>query len=269
MDKSFLRLVFILISVSFIFFSCDSTNEDEATGKSILRISLTDSPGDYKAVYVDIQEIRVNATDDENEGWVTLENINSGVYDLMKLTNGVDTLLGENEIPSGKISQIRLVLGDQNSVVDGDDSVGMHTPSAQQSGLKLNVHADLEPELAYDILLDWDAAKSVVKAGSSGKYNLKPVIRTIVDQSTGSIKGIVNPDTIQSAVYAILGDDSLGTFTDEMGGFLIKGLDPANYSVYIDPGSESGIKDTLIADIEVQLGVITDLGEVVLEAEEE
>lgn len=268
MKKSIIRSSILLIAMSFFIYSCDNSSE-EATGSSILRISLTDSPGDYKAVYVDIQEIRVNATDDENSGWVALENINAGVYDLMKLTNGVDTLLGENEIPSGKISQIRLILGDQNSVVDGDDSVAMKTPSAQQSGLKLKVNTSLEPELAYDILLDWDAAQSVVKAGNSGNYNLKPVIRTIVDQSTGSLKGVVDPDSVQHAVYAILGEDSIGTYTNEEGHFLIKGLDPETYSVYIDPGSESGIKDSTIVDITVQLGMVTDIGTIELEAKEE
>ena len=78
MKKSILRSIILMIAVSFFIYSCDDSGE-EATGKSILRISLTDSPGDYKAVYVDIQEIRVNATDDENSGWVTLEDINAGV----------------------------------------------------------------------------------------------------------------------------------------------------------------------------------------------
>lgn len=245
--------------------SCDNATE-EATGKSILRIKLTDSPGDYEAVYVDIQEIRVNATNEENSGWVTLENINAGIYDLVKLTNGIDTLLGENEIPSGKISQIRLILGDQNSVVDGEDSVEMKTPSAQQSGLKLKVNATLEPELAYDVLLDFDAARSVVKAGNSGKYNLKPVIRTIVEQSSGSIKGFVDPDSVKCAVYAIIGDDSVGTFTNE-GNFLIKGLAPNTYSLYVDPGKDSGIKDSTLSDIKVDLGLVTDVGEIKLEEE--
>lgn len=267
--KNLVRTSFLLLVImSYSLLSCDSSN-DEITGKSILRISLTDSPGDYKAVYVDIQEIKVNASDDENSGWVSLENINAGVYDLMKLTNGVDTLLGENEMPSGKISQIRLVLGDQNSVIDGEDSVEMKTPSAQQSGLKLKVNATLEPGLAYDILLDWDAAKSVVKAGNSGKYNLKPVIRTIVEQSTGSLKGTVDPDSMTSAVYAILGEDSVGTFTNEDGNFLIKGLGPDTYSLYVDPGKGSGIKDTTLTEIKVDLGLITDVGEIKLEEDGE
>ena len=115
--------------------------------------------------------------------------------------------------------------------------------------------------------MDWDAAQSVVKEGNSGKYNLKPVIRTIVDQSTGSLKGVVDPDSVQNAVYAILGDDSIGTYTNDEGAFLIKGLDPNTYSVYIDPGTESGIKDTLITDIAIELGIVKDLGELVLEAD--
>lgn len=262
-----IQSVSVLVAFAMIFSlpSCDNSSSEEATGNSILRIRLTDSPGDYKAVYVDIQQIRVNASDDESSGWVTLENINAGVYDLMKLTNGVDTLLAENEIPSGKISQLRLVLGDQNSVIDGEDSVGMKTPSAQQSGLKLKVNVTLEPDLAYDILLDWDATQSVVKAGNSGQYILKPVIRTIVEQSTGSLKGTVNPGSVKSAIYAVLGEDSVGTFTNEEGEFLIKGLNPETYSLYVDPGAESSLKDTVITNLNVQLGLITDVGEIVLE----
>lgn len=263
-----MKFLLPIVIVVFALFSCDNSSTEEVTGKSKLRIKLTDSPGDYKAVYVDIQEIRVNASNEDESGWVTLDNINAGVYDLMKLTNGVDTLLGENEIPSGKISQIRLVLGDENSVVDGEDSVEMKTPSAQQSGLKLKVNETLEPDLTYDILLDFDAAKSVVKAGNSGKYNLKPVIRTIVEQSTGSIKGTVDPDSITSAVYAILGEDSVGSFTDTEGGFLIKGLEPNTYSLYVDPGTDSGIKDSTLTNLKVDMGLVTDTGEIILEKEE-
>lgn len=261
-----MQSLLLILVMGFTVFSCNSSY-DEVTGKSKLRIKLTDSPGDYKAVYVDIQQIRVNATNEDESGWVTLENINSGVYDLIKLTNGVDTLLGENEIPSGKISQIRLVLGDQNSVVDGDDSVKMDTPSAQQSGLKLKVNETLEPDLTYDIILDFDAAKSVVKAGNSGKYNLKPVIRTVVEQSSGSIKGSVDPDSVTSAVYAILGEDSIGTYTNDEGAFLIKGLDPNTYSLYVDPGANSGIKDTTLTDLKVDLGLVTETGKIILEKE--
>ena len=59
-----------------------------------------------------------------------MKSMNAVVYDLVKLANGINTLLGDNEIPSGKIIQIRLVLGDQNSEIEGEDSVEMKTLSA-------------------------------------------------------------------------------------------------------------------------------------------
>ena len=263
-----MNLLLLLLFVGVIFYACTS-NEDvnNATGNAHLRIYLTDAPADYKAVYVDIQEIRVNATDDAENGWVTLDNINDGVYNLLDLANGTDTLLADNELPSGMIKQIRLVLGDQNSVVDGDDSVAMDTPSAQQSGLKLQVNASLEPGITYDVLLDFDAAKSVVKAGNSGKYNLKPVIRTVVKALSGSIKGVVMPDSVQYALFAIMGEDSIGGFTDDHGGYMINGLDAGDYSLAIVPPTDSGIKDSTMNDINVQLGIVTQVDTVKMAAE--
>ena len=63
------------------------------------------------------------------------------------------------------------------------------TPSAQHSGLKLNVHAELTEGITYKILLDFDAARSIVKTGS-GAYNLKPVIRTITEATSGLSKAM-------------------------------------------------------------------------------
>jgi len=138
----------------------------------------------------------------------------------------------------------------------------LSTPSAQQSGLKLQVHTTLEPELAYDVLLDFDAAQSIVKAGNSGKYNLKPVIRVFVEQTTGSIKGTVSPDSVSCAVYAIMNGDSVATFTNNFGQFLIKGLEPSSYSVYIEPGSNSVYGDSTITNLNVNVGAVLDLGTV-------
>ena len=45
------------------------------------------------------------------------------------------------------------------------------TPSAQHSGLKLNVHAELTEGITYKILLDFDAVRSVVKTGSGASQS--------------------------------------------------------------------------------------------------
>ena len=165
------------------------------------------------------------------------------------------------------IKQVRLVLGDQNSVVVGEDSVSLDTPSAQQSGLKLQVNANLEPGITYDLLLDFDAAKSVVKAGNSGKYILKPVIRTVVEALSGSIQGIVMPDSVQYALFAIMGQDSIGGFTDGHGGYMINGLDAGNYSLTVMPPVSSGLADTTITDIGVQVGDVTSVDTIKVAAE--
>lgn len=235
-------------------------NKDQETiGKATLQVRLTDAPGDYEAVYIDLQGIEINPseTSDETAGWVRLKNTQAGVYDLLKLTNGLDTLLASEVIPAGKIEQIRLILGNKNSVKVNGTTYTLKTPSSQQSGLKLKVNTTLQEGIIYTMLLDFDAAKSVVQTGSSGNYNLKPVIRTIVEAKSGAIKGSVTPIQ-QAAVYAITGIDTVGTYTDASGAFLIKGLTGGTYKVVFDRGSEWPTET--VDQVSVSIGAVTDIG---------
>jgi hypothetical protein len=54
--------------------------------------------------------------------------------------------------------------------------VALTTPSADQSGLKLNTDMDVTGSQTADFVIDFDACKSIVSAGGSGKYLLKPVL---------------------------------------------------------------------------------------------
>lgn len=240
----------VLLGLAVIFNSCSS----ESTAR--VEVRLTDSPADYEEVNIDIQGVQVNSSDG-GSGWVSLD-IEKGVYDILKLTNGIDTLLGSIELPAGKIEQIRLVLGTENSVVIDGKEFGLNTPSAQQSGLKLNLHADLTEGITYRILLDFDAARSIVKRGN-GTYSLKPVIRAIEEASSGAIKGAVTPLDATPAIYAISGDDTLGTaFADEMGKFLLRGIPAGSYSVSLVPANPYiPVEKT---NVVVNLGSVTDLG---------
>ena len=119
--------VILLLTTLFFGVACQN---DEDKGRIVIR--LTDSPGDYDKVNVDIQDIQVN----DNNGWKSLPNVNKGIYNLLDLTDGRETVLTSAEY-SGKINQIRLILGEDNSVEIDGYSHPMETPSAQQSGLKL------------------------------------------------------------------------------------------------------------------------------------
>jgi hypothetical protein len=245
------------VLASVIFFSC---TEDEKSAR--LQVWLTDAPGDYEAVSIEVESVEIHTSENETEnGWQPLQ-ITQGVYNLLELTNGIDTLLGEITLPAGKISQIRLKLGDNNSLkVDGTE-YALSTPSGQQSGLKLQVHETLSEGITYKILLDFDVARSIVQTGS-GQYKLKPVIRTITEAQDGAIRGIVDPIASTPAVYAILGTDTLGTtYSDSTGHFLIRGLAAGTYDVAFSPNGD--YLTTEKEGVVVTTGQITDVGTVLI-----
>jgi len=246
----------VVLALSFFLFACNNGNEGSAAH---LEVHLTDAPGDYQQVNIDVQDVQVNVSSSDDNGWTSLD-VKEGVYDLLKLTNGLDTLLGKIDLPPGKVAQIRLILGTNNSIRVHDQLIPLSTPSAQQSGLKIQVHQDLVEGVTYKILLDFDAARSIVSAGASGKYNLKPVIRSIVEAESGAIKGSISPVAAAPVIYAVSGMDTTATdFADPVtGNFLIKGLSATTYKIIITPkaGYQVAVKENVV----VTTGNLTDLG---------
>ena len=248
-----------------IFVSCeedDNADNPNNNGKATVRFNLTDAPADYDAVLIEILEVRVHVGDeddpaDDGPGWVVLDDIHPGIYDLLKLRNGIDTVLAEDEIPAGKLSQIRLILGDDNSVVVNGVPKELKTPSAQQSGLKLKVNYELEPGLYYEFWLDFDASRSVVEKGNGG-YNLKPVIRVFTRNSTGAIDGYVDPVQARPTVMAYNSVDTATAIADTASGyFLISGLDAGTYTVEALPVAPFSV--SMKSGIPVSVGNVTRL----------
>lgn len=246
----------LLVGLVAFIWSCSSHDSQNAT----VQVMLTDAPGDFEEVNIDIQDVQVNA-DSSSGGWKSLNNVNKGVYNLLKLTNGLDTLLGDIQLPEGKISQIRLILGDSNTVKVSGQTHAMKTPSAQQSGLKIQIHTSIKAGTNYKITLDFDAARSIVSTGN-GSFNLKPVIRSVVAES-GAIKGVVSPAAATPAVTAASATDTVSTYADQLTGkFFLNGLTAGSYKVSFAPKTGYIAKDT--SNINVTLGSVTDLGTIVI-----
>src|SRR6478735_5181185 len=214
--------------------ACNNDDDQANTGTARMEVRMTDAPGDYKAVFVDIRSVEIHTdanANDNSEGWTALTNINPGVYNLLDFANGKDTLLAASHLPAGRISQIRLILGTNNTLILKDGtSQALKTPSGQTSGLKVKIDADLVPDVTYVVLLDFDVSKSIVAKGNGG-YNLKPVIRTITTAIAGGIRGNVQPgvagneiQVIETAAGTNGKIDTVGGFTDGNGNYLIKGL---------------------------------------------
>ena len=248
--KNNVLMVAILLFAILGFQSCsDDTEKLEKTSR--LQLKLVDAPGDYQEVNVEIIDVLYNSTEDDG-GWtsITPEDFSPIIVDLTELVAGNELLLSDVLIPSGMLQQIRLVLGENNTLlIDGEEGpIDLDTPSAQQSGLKLKINTELEPGYSYTFILDWDVQKSIVRAGNSGKYNLKPVIRVNAEVNSGSIAGkvigkpIVSDGTdgtvpLQYAKVSVYTVDELyitGTITNENGEFIIQGLDAGDYKIKIE-----------------------------------
>jgi hypothetical protein len=231
MKSKFIPYLFACLLFSFSLGSC--SNKDSAE-KAKLEVRLTDDPAAYDAVLIDIKDVQVNVTGEDDKNWQSLAGVKKGVYNLLDLVNDKDTLLVNADIPTGRLHQIRLVLGSNNSLISNGITYHLETPSAMQSGLKLNVQHDVTGGILYTMLLDFDAARSIVNTGNN-KFVLKPVIRTVLNAVGGSIKGAVTPNTVLTAVYAINGADTITTFTDATGGYLMKGVPAATYKLQYLP----------------------------------
>jgi len=184
----------------------------------VLGVSLTDAPAcGFDEVNVTVRKVRVHQSDsaDENAaGWseiilnpsrtINLLNLNDPTQPNFALDN-----LGETSLPSGHYTQVRLVLEDNNGnqsnanwvVLSADSTktpVPLETPSAIRSGIKLINQFDVPSGQRVDLLLDFDACKSIVQRGN-GTYALKPVIKVIPYVLNG-IDGFVDPALLDSHV---------------------------------------------------------------------
>lgn len=284
--KSMKVFKFILPFVLFAFvFSCDNSDSESINkGESTISVRLVDAPGDYDAVNVEIVDVRIkmdndSIDEDDNEGWISLE-ANSETVNLLDFTGGVSKVLVDRfPIPAGLLSQMRLVLGDGNTIVirnDLDEPVvhNLKTPSAQQSGLKLKVNTVIEEGFAYDFVLDFDVDKSIVHAGNSGNIILKPVLYVSAKVNSGIIEGTVSPSNVPAKASVLV--DDMGTpetdddivisaYTDSSGNFSLWGVPPGTYDVVISPTADgSDYADAIIEGVIVVKGEVTVIGDVIV-----
>lgn len=263
--------IFKVLTLTILTIFCSGCTDNNTTvlssGTAKISVKLMDEPGDYENVFVEVVDVLVKyESDDTENGWISLEAINTGIYDLLELTGGVDVLLADDyEIPAGELKQLRLILGENNTIVVDGETYDLKTPSAQQSGLKMHINQTLEPNISYTFLLDFNVDESIIVAGNSGNINLKPVIRATVEAFTGSISGSVAPIEVLSEISATNGVDTLSSFTDENGNFLLVGLTEGIYTVTISPDIASGLTSQTIENVQVIIGETTDLGEIFLE----
>ncbi|WP_179021281.1 DUF4382 domain-containing protein [Winogradskyella forsetii] len=269
----FLKQTASIFLILILLYSCNDSDSSSNTEAATLSVKLVDDPGDYQNVFVEIVDVKIkydsdDFDEDNEQGWESVGIINPGIYDLLELTGGTNLELVNNEtIETGFIKQIRLILGDNNSVLlEGESETRpLSTPSAQQSGLKVMINQNIVSGYNYDFILDFDVDESIVMAGNSGNINLKPVLRASLEVNSGTIAGIVQPSTLPVAVVATNGDFSTTTYTNDLGEFVISGLPEGFYTLTVIPEETLMLDAIVIENIEVNIGTTTSLDPIIFE----
>ncbi len=252
-----MKNITLLTSIIIFILLTNSCRKENSNATYPYSIRMTDAPGPYDAVYIDLQSIEVTGPNGQN----ILLNAYPGIYNLLDLANGVDTLIATGAMDISKVEQVRLILGSNNSIVVNGTSYSLSTPSAEQSGLKLQVHETLQAGVMYNLLLDFDVYKSIVEQGNGG-YKLKPVIRTVQTAISGAVKGSISPAGISAYVTATSLGLSYTTAVSGNGYFLLRGIPGGIYTVTITP--ELPYLPATILNVNVNTGTTTELGVTIL-----
>lgn len=253
--------------------ACGGGGGGEGGSTGTLRLALTDAPScGFDAVHVTVQKVRVHQSStagDNDAGWSEIVLNPARRVDLLSLTNGVLMELGQIPLPTGKYTQMRLVLADNNTSQPlanavsptGGREVALKTPSGQQSGVKTNINIDIAENKMADFVLDFDACKSVVQAGASGQYLLKPVV-SVIPRYVSGVQGYVDPALGAGATRVSLqvnGTIVKATVPDSTGKFLLQPVAPGNYTLVM---AAPGRTTTVVTGVPVVAETVTPVASV-------
>jgi hypothetical protein len=263
--------MFFLSILLLTFYNCTNSSNDpinQNDGPARISIKLVDGPGDYDQVFVEIVDIMIKMNDDsEGDGGWESTGATGGSYDLLTLTGGQSAILVDDyEVLDGELSQIRLVLGEDNYVVKDGEEYDLKTPSAQQSGLKVKVNQTVEAGYLYSFVLDFDVAKSIVDAGNSNNIILKPVIYASLEAASGIIKGVISPSDFQTEVSVMVDGEAITSYanTENGGEFMLYGVFAGTYDLTITPDPTTNYIPQVLS-VDVVNGQITDVGTIELQ----
>ncbi len=178
-----------------------------------IQVLMTDAPAfrDFSSVHIRIDKVMVvpkgkEGAADNDPGLLNVPMPGgSSDVDIMKL-HFLQQLLGTAQIPPGTYNQVRLILApnppnapfNNYFILAGSaDQIALTTPSAQQTGVKINGKFTVTSGVLTTILLDFNPNEAIVKRGHSGQDNLKPTGITLSQiysslANSASISGLIH-----------------------------------------------------------------------------
>lgn len=254
--KTLFAILFSLLLLPFIV-GCGggggSSSISSTSSTGTMSLSITDAPpmlGD-NVTGVNISVIGIAYKKDGK--WEEAKDFDGPqVFNLLELQDGKSMHMGDLILPAGHYKELRFKLAapeGKNDVKNNPDcnitfadgsSVPLFVPSGSSSGFKAKGEFDITADAKIAVTADFNVYKSVVVAGKSGKYLLKPVIRIVVTELSGGVDGnITNIDDFDAS------SDTLVVYTYEDDTYDVSEKDNGF------PGSVSG------ADVNMSTGAFT------------
>lgn len=294
LSMKLLNSIIIVFISAFVLIGCDDSNDDASKGR--LEIAITDAPIDdenISAVYLSIAGVELKTGDEE---WTELGAFDEPVViNLLDYQNGEVFFLTEESVDAGDYSEIRLILNmpegegatkaNAGTYLEYQDGTiqPLFVPSGSTSGYKAKGEFTVPAGGVTGLTIDFDVRKSVVKAGNSGKYILKPILRLLENNNVAMIKGNVisleEYATIKVFAYAndsFTEDEITEPATDDVdfpnavtsanvdanGNFTLAFMEPGTYDIYAvgfdDAGEFIGILDEW-QDVTLEAGEIEEI----------
>ena len=135
---------------------------------SNVAVRLKDAPANWDKVNLEIKGVQLRGSSGE---WITVP-MNTRVIDILQLRDS-SVLLGNVHMPVGTISEIKLMVGTQNTITIGNLTFTISIDLADEDDLVLQVHETVGASGTFVLVVDLDAANSVLDDGDGQHFHLK------------------------------------------------------------------------------------------------
>lgn len=284
MKKTNLFVAASLIAiVSLVAVACNkSTSVENGPGIQQVNFMLTDGPGSYDNVFIDIKSLQI-VIDTAREGsrkrdtcnwdhigshresrrdsglvWTTIP-IKAGVYDILKFRNGLDTLFASANVPKGSVRLVRIEFGTNNSVVKDSVNYPLNLSPNLPNFIVIKLKGHEFEEFAsrrHRLWLDFDVSRSIIEV--NGRFYLIPVMHTFVEKNTASVSGKVKPRDAKAVITLFNNTDTAYALPNKEGEFKMRGLKDGTYKLFVK--ASNGYRDTTINNVVVVQPKTTSVG---------
>ncbi|WP_347838910.1 DUF4382 domain-containing protein [uncultured Draconibacterium sp.] len=259
-------IITTIILGALLIMACSQNDSTEfADGNGKINVYLTDAPFPISLVsqtIVTINKVEIRKHENDSTEAIFISLMEEAFeIDLLTLSNGITEQLASVELEAGSYDLIRMHVTDAKVILTDGSEFDLKIPSGTSSGLKIKI----QPEITIasgqttDVLLDFDVSKSFVvkgnwKDGNIKGFNFKPVVRGVLLDRAGRIKGRVTDTTaiaLENAAIKLweeindVDNDSIvaTAFTNPEGQYQLIGIPEGTY--YMTAERDSFQTDTI------------------------